>query len=629
MDERTTLGSAASQDPFLGTVLDQRYEVVSVLGAGGMGTVYRARHLALNRLVAVKIMHPQLAVDRKTIQRFEQEARAMSALSHPHLISIQDVGLTKFNTPYLVMEYLECRSLAELLDSDAQMETGRASILLSQIADGLSHAHEKGIVHRDLKPANILVVGSRNREFIKIVDLGIAKLLAPDDSQTQARLTQTGEVFGSPSYMSPEQCTGAPQDYRVDIYAFGCVIYEMLTGRPPFRKSGVLAVINSHINETPPRFIDVNPALAMTPQMQRLEQLAYACIAKKPGDRPDSMDEIASYLSSQEHLSSDTTTEVSAPIARSNRTSITSITASDSSDDLDDEETKLTQRSARRTPRKRAVAARATEESEEKKPGLLGLETRTQEKLIVAGACLIGLTICLTFGTVIIDKFRSTPSTPQAGSNQSSSIQVGNGVFMGNGNTASSISELANQTPEQQFKFWAEQEATKPPLKIKYPPPKDDGAEMRLYGVYRGFPRPDQTMENLEGDVTVNVKEEDKPLILVLNSYAMTTWHIKRASSRVKIEKILLVGYQPQAIEGAKDAKVEKSWYVYLNEDGSSSDTRTHKNFIEPASFTYQSDDRLDEQKSFQKFKSGLEEYTGRPLTLVEGRYIGRTFDVD
>src|SRR5262249_55909058 len=152
---------------------------------------------------------------------------------HPNLISIQDVGSTDAGTPYFVMEYLECVSLGDLLKREVILSTDRAIPIILQMCDALAHAHEKGIVHRDLKPANILILESESRDFVKVVDLGIAKLIGLDDSGEMQRLTATGEAFGSPLYMSPEQVLGKDQDERTDIYALGCLMFEMLTSVPP------------------------------------------------------------------------------------------------------------------------------------------------------------------------------------------------------------------------------------------------------------------------------------------------------------------------------------------------------------------------------------------------------------
>ena len=214
--------------------LPEQYEPLSLLGEGGMGTIWKVRDKKLNKTFAIKILRSGAANRREALQRFRQEAQAACQLSHANLASVYNYGVGKRGDPYIVMDCLDGDTLAKIIEKEGCVDVPRAIDLFIQIAEALAHAHAKGVIHRDIKPTNIIV--ERNQESIeiaKIVDFGIAKVTAVEGAQS-AGLTQTGEVFGTPSYMSPEQCLGKKLDARSDIYAFGCVMYETLSGKKPF-----------------------------------------------------------------------------------------------------------------------------------------------------------------------------------------------------------------------------------------------------------------------------------------------------------------------------------------------------------------------------------------------------------
>ncbi|MBK9145414.1 MAG: serine/threonine protein kinase [Candidatus Melainabacteria bacterium] len=292
-DDRTV--AINNTNNMVGRELDGRYRILERLGSGGMGTVFKALHLKLGRPVALKILHPHLIVDSKILSRFENEINVMSALGHPNLITIQDAGKTDEGIPYFVMEYLECDSLSDRL-KDGRIEASRAVPIFVQIADALQHAHEKGVIHRDLKPANVLLIkGSEaGGDFVKVVDLGIAKVLGAGDMSAQKQLTQTGEVFGSPQYMAPEQCLGKAQDARTDVYAFGCLMFEVLCGAPPIVRETALETIFAHVNDSPMTFEEAG--LAGDKECDRLERIVMRCLAKAPEDRFASMAEVLAAL---------------------------------------------------------------------------------------------------------------------------------------------------------------------------------------------------------------------------------------------------------------------------------------------------------------------------------------------
>lgn len=245
-------GTVMSRSPqeLLGT----KYEFVGLLGKGGMSVIYKARHkLISNKVVAIKLLQQKIVEDKTSYQRFKQEAEAASALDHPNLIKVLDFDLLRGGTTYLVMEYVEGQSLSDVIAKEGKLSAERALPLFKQIASGLAHAHSKGILHRDLKPSNVIV----NEQQIKVVDFGIAKILdmpssgdaVSESGNERNKLTATGEVFGSPLYMSPEQAMGHAVDRRSDIYSMGCLMYEALTGQPPFVGTNPIDTIFKHLNE--------------------------------------------------------------------------------------------------------------------------------------------------------------------------------------------------------------------------------------------------------------------------------------------------------------------------------------------------------------------------------------------
>ena len=268
-------------EALIGTTIAGRFEILSVLGSGGMSTVYKARHLLLDRVVAVKFIHGG-QLHARGIQRFQQEAKTATALNHPNIAAVREFGQDEQSRPYLVMDFVEGVSLQDAIDNaGGKLPVERVERIISQVCDGLKHAHDNGVIHRDLKPANIIITrNSHGVETAKIVDFGIAKLV---DEEKEANLTQTGEVFGTPNYMSPEQCLGKRADKRSDIYAMGCVTFECLTGLPPFVSESALQTLMSHVNDAP-NF----STFKWPPNLHRAVQ---GCLEKKPEDRWQKIDE--------------------------------------------------------------------------------------------------------------------------------------------------------------------------------------------------------------------------------------------------------------------------------------------------------------------------------------------------
>jgi len=239
------------------------YEVVSLLGEGGMGTVYLALHPIMGRKAAVKVLKPELARDESLVSRFFNEARAANAIRHPNIIDILDVGmLPDDNVPYMLMEFLEGESLAGRLERTRPLSVDSAVEIACQTASALAAAHSKGIVHRDLKPDNLFLVPDEmvpNGERVKVLDFGIAKLR--DDMRGSSMKTRTGAIMGTASYMSPEQCQGLIEkiDSRTDVYALGIILYEMLCGAPPFVSEGFGDIIIMHVMREPEPIQQRNP----------------------------------------------------------------------------------------------------------------------------------------------------------------------------------------------------------------------------------------------------------------------------------------------------------------------------------------------------------------------------------
>lgn len=276
--------STIQQDPLVGMVVDERYRVTGLLGAGGMGRVYAAEHVKLGTRFAVKVLHDRFAGDPNREARFLREARLAAQLNHRNCVSVSDYG-TVLGSPYIIMEYLEGESLASLLKR-GRLETGHIVVILVQVALALEAAHSAGIVHRDLKPDNIMLVRDGSGTCVKVLDFGIAKLMDPEAEGT--KLTADGSTCGTPEYMSPEQLSGGTVDHRTDFYALGCVLYEMLTGEAPFKAGNAMGVMLKHLNEVPKRPSDCCPDRSIP---RPLEAVCLECLAKDPAERPATAEE--------------------------------------------------------------------------------------------------------------------------------------------------------------------------------------------------------------------------------------------------------------------------------------------------------------------------------------------------
>lgn len=266
--------AVAERDPLLGKVIGAKYEILSFLGKGGMSVVYKAKQHPINRIVALKMLLAHLSKNEGSVRRFLQEATAAGQLTHPNVVSVFDFGLTEDGQPYLVMDFVKGESLAQVISARGPVPYREALPLFMQICEGLNLAHEKGVIHRDIKPSNLVVEERADGKHARIVDFGIAKML---DAESQ-QLTKTGEIFGSPFYMSPEQCEGRQLDNRSDIYSLGIVFYEVLSGVAPLAGQSSLETMRLHMEQMPESL--QKTALAMEIPLA-LENIIFKMIAKQ------------------------------------------------------------------------------------------------------------------------------------------------------------------------------------------------------------------------------------------------------------------------------------------------------------------------------------------------------------
>jgi eukaryotic-like serine/threonine-protein kinase len=290
MSGGTTPPVPARQDPYLGRTIDGRYLVESLIGEGGMGYVYRARHKVIDKRVAIKILKTDAKREKELTDRFLQEAKSASSIGNPHIVDISDFGQLPDGATYFVMEYLDGASLGQRMEQHkgTPWAVPRIMHIGKQIALGLAAAHEAGIVHRDLKPDNVMIVPrGADKDFVKILDFGIAKVVG-DESH---KITRAGSVFGTPHYMSPEQAAGTPVDQRTDIYALGVILYELASGRVPFDADNFMGILTQHMYKAPVSILALVPPPGEVPP--GLDAIVLKCLSKKPEGRYATMADLA------------------------------------------------------------------------------------------------------------------------------------------------------------------------------------------------------------------------------------------------------------------------------------------------------------------------------------------------
>jgi serine/threonine-protein kinase len=281
-DNPANLPARVNQDPFVGTTLNGRYRVLSLIGKGATSAVYRAEDTKLNETVAIKVLRSHLAEDPVIMRRFEQEAKTAQLLRHPNIVDVRGYEKTDSGNPFLVMDLVEGTSLQDAIKTAGWLPVERTVEIFVQVCAALAAAHEKGIVHRDLKPSNIMLTNAPDGSlFVKVLDFGVAKIL-PATGDTVLKLTQTGEMLGSILYMSPEQCLDKELDGRSDCYSLGCVMYETLTGKPPLSARTAFETMNKHMTEMPERLDNVRPELNWP---SNLQHILFKALSKDPNQR--------------------------------------------------------------------------------------------------------------------------------------------------------------------------------------------------------------------------------------------------------------------------------------------------------------------------------------------------------
>ncbi len=286
-----SLLAVVKRDPFIGKLIGDKYKIEEILGVGGFSTVYKADQSGLRRAVAIKILNAEFVAKPDKIRRFQHEAEMISTLVHSNVATVYDYGVLAEGQPYLVMEYAPGKTLSAVLSECNIMPPERAVAIFLQVCDGVIAAHGKGLIHRDLKPSNIVLLQSDDgADHVKILDFGLAKVISEESGQRE-NLTLTGEVLGTPAYMAPEQCMGTAVDVRTDIYCFGCVMYEVLSGCLPLAGDTSYEVMHKHINESP-----ISLSKSGAPVPQRLVRIVSKTLQKDPDDRYQNFDDLKDAL---------------------------------------------------------------------------------------------------------------------------------------------------------------------------------------------------------------------------------------------------------------------------------------------------------------------------------------------
>lgn len=290
----STMLKVIEKDPLVGTHLANRYEILSVIGRGGMGVVYKARQEIMDRLMAIKMLHSHMVAEPEAVKRFFREAKTVSQVKHHHVVTLYDFNISPHGQPYIVMDYLEGKSLKHIVKETGTLSFERADHIFKQVCDGLAAAHELDVVHRDMKPENIVLSKQKDdSDWVTLVDFGLSKLKDERGAEV-ASITRIGDVCGSPPYMSPEQCLSSRVvDPRSDIYGLAVVIYEALSNKLPFNVKSAIEMLDSHLYAAPIAFNLASPELKVCTELTHVLNKA---LHKDPDKRHQNMEEFGSEL---------------------------------------------------------------------------------------------------------------------------------------------------------------------------------------------------------------------------------------------------------------------------------------------------------------------------------------------
>ncbi len=294
---RVLRATVPTPDDYIGKMVAAKYRVEQMIGEGGMGKVYKATQVALDKPVVLKVLRQALLGDERTVARFQREAKAASRLNHPNSISVLDFGQAEDGAMFIAMEYVQGKDLHNILSREWPLPESRVIRIMGQVLSALADAHGAGVIHRDLKPENIMVEQRRNEaDFVKVLDFGIAKIVDGTDEEGPA-LTRAGFVCGTPEYMSPEQARGAKLDHRSDLYAVGVILYQLTSGMLPFDSDSAVGFATKHLTEVPLPPSKRRPDAKISPSMERLITKA---LAKNPDDRPQTAEQFRAELNTIE-----------------------------------------------------------------------------------------------------------------------------------------------------------------------------------------------------------------------------------------------------------------------------------------------------------------------------------------
>lgn len=298
MDEGQQLKPQATGDPIglkPGEIFWNNYRVINIVGRGGVSTVYKAENVNTKEIVAIKVLHTQKVHDEELVRRFVREAQNTMQLEEPHVVRIIEWGIDKLERPFMIMEFLSGETLSKRIERSRGLSFHKSVDIMEQVCSAIAEAHSKGIIHRDLKPENIMLTTAAGREdFVKVFDFGIAKKEPKDESdEGQVALTKSGAILGTPQYMSPEQLRGKKADARSDIYALGIIMYEMITGRPPFYSKNTAEIVVGHLNVVPDSPSRVRIDMGIPDQ---LSDAVLRALSKNPWERPTTVQEFRQSL---------------------------------------------------------------------------------------------------------------------------------------------------------------------------------------------------------------------------------------------------------------------------------------------------------------------------------------------